>query len=87
MLTFQDCLALSELNEEEILAVAEHENLPEIAALELANTLAQSPAGERRIEEMIADDIAAAQRRGDLPHAAALKLVLRHFLAQHPAAS
>lgn len=87
MLTFQDCLALSELTEDEILAIAEHENLPEAAALELGNSLVQTPSGERRIEEMIVDDIVAAQRAGNLRHAAALKLVLRHFIEQHPSDS
>ncbi len=86
MLTFQDCLALSELNEDEILAIAEHENLPEAAALELGNLLAQTADGERCIEEMIVDDIVAAQRAGNLRHAAALKLVLRRFIEQHPSA-
>ncbi len=31
MLTFDDCLALCELTEEEIDAIAEHEHLPEIS--------------------------------------------------------
>jgi hypothetical protein len=33
---------------------------------------------------MIRDDIAGATARGDHPHAAALKLVLRDFVLQHP---
>jgi len=85
MLSLEDCLALSELSEDEILAIAEHENIPELAALELGNTLVKTAAGERRIEEMIAEDIAAAQRCGNLRHAAALKLVLRRFVAEHRA--
>jgi len=86
MLTFKDCLDFSELTEEEILAIAEHENLPELAALELGNALVQTPTGERRIEEMIVDDIRAAQRVGNVRHAAALKLVLQHYIALHPKA-
>ena len=34
MLTIQDCIELSELTEEEILAIAEHEHIPEMAAIE-----------------------------------------------------
>ena len=83
MLTFKDCLDFSELTEEEILAIAEHENLPELAALELGNALVQTRNGELRIEAMIVDDIAAAQRAGNLRHAAALKLVLQRFIAVH----
>lgn len=34
---------------------------------------------------MILDDIAQARARGDLQHAAKLKLVLKHFVETHPA--
>lgn len=81
MLTLQDCIELSGLTEAEILAIAEHEHIPEIAALELGSCLAASSEGERRIERMIQDDIAAARERGDRRHAAALRVVLRQFLA------
>ena len=37
MLTLQDCIELSELSEEEILAIAEHEHIPEMLAIELGN--------------------------------------------------
>lgn len=40
--------------------------------------------GVPTIWRIILDDIAAARRRGDLVHAAQLKLVLRHFIQSHP---
>lgn len=83
MLTFQDCLGLSELTEEEILAVAEHENIPELAALEFGNYLMRTPSGERRLKRIILDDIAAARKSGNIRHAATLKLVLRHYCQEH----
>jgi hypothetical protein len=83
MLTLQDCLALCELTEDEVLAIAEHEHIPEMAALELGNYLTHTPEGERRIELMIAEDIAAARGRGDLRHAALLKIVLQRYAAAH----
>jgi hypothetical protein len=86
MLTLQDCLALCELTEDEVLAIAEHENLTEIAALELGNYLVHTPAGERRIKAMIVEDIDAARARDDVRHAALLKLVLKHFVDAHAAA-
>jgi hypothetical protein len=86
MLTLQDCLALCELTEDEVLAIAEHENLTEIAALELGNYLVHTPAGERRIKAMIVEDIDAARARDDVRHAALLKLVLKHFIDAHAAA-
>jgi hypothetical protein len=55
-LTFEDCLGLCDLSEEEVLAIAEHEHIPAIAALELANYLIRTPAGEDRVKAMIRDD-------------------------------
>src|SRR5262245_29909423 len=46
MLTIDDCIGLSELSEEEVLAIAEHEHIPQIAAIELGNSLIQTPDGE-----------------------------------------
>ena len=83
MLSLEDCVELSRLTEEEILAIAEHEHLPEMAALELGSYLVQQPDGELRIKAMIRDDIDDAERRGERDRVLALKLVLRHFVAQH----
>jgi hypothetical protein len=69
LLTLQDCIELSELTEEEILAIAEHENIPEMVAVELGNYLVHTPSGEKRIKRMIVDDIAHAKETGNLKHA------------------
>lgn len=84
MLTLEDCIALSDLTEEEILAIAEHEHIPEMAAAELGNYLAHAPDGEHYIKAIIRDDIAAATACGNRDHALALKLLLRKFIAGHP---
>lgn len=83
MLTIQDCIELSELTEDEILAIAEHEHLTEMVALELGNYLVHSPSGEKRIKRMIQDDIAHATETGNVEHAAVLKSVLKHYLENH----
>ena len=62
MLTIQDCIELSELTEEEILAIAQHEHIPEIAAIELGNYLIHTLDGEKRIKAMIVDDLNLARR-------------------------
>ncbi len=85
MLTFDDCLALCELTEEEVDAIAEHEHLPEILALELGSYLTKGPDGQLLIQHMIFDDIQAAQRRGDVLHAARLKRTLRQFIEEQRA--
>jgi predicted transcriptional regulator of viral defense system len=86
MLTIQDCIELSELTEDEILAIAEHEHIPEMAAIEMGNYLVHTPEGEKRIKRMILEDIEHARSHGNLRHAAALKLALRHFVQEHEGA-
>ncbi len=83
MLTFQDCIGLCDLTPEEIAAIAGHEHLPEIAALEFGNYLVHRPDGVPAIRRMILEDMEAAQRRDDLAHALALKVVLHHFCRSH----
>lgn len=86
MLTIAECLDFCGLTEEEVLAIAEHENVDEMAAIAMAGYLVQTQEGERRIRRMIVDDIEAAQARGDAAHAAMLKLALQHFVATHSGA-
>jgi hypothetical protein len=84
MLCLEDCIALSDLSEEEILAIVQHEHIPEMAAAELGNYLVHAPNGEQCIRAMIRDDIAAAIGCGDRTRELALKLVLRNYIVHHP---
>jgi hypothetical protein len=83
VLTFEDCLGLCELSEEEIRAIAEHEHVPEIVALELGSYLLRGPDGDLLVSHMLIDDIRAAAQRGDVMRAAQLKQALRHFIHEH----
>lgn len=83
MLSIEDCIALSDLTEDEIAAIAEHEHIPEMAAAELGAYLVHQADGEARIKAMIVDDIRRAQEHGHHAHAAKLKLCLQHFLETH----
>ena len=65
MITLDDCIALCDLSEEEVLAIAEHEHLPQIVALELGNYLMRGPDGELLVSHMFIDDIRAADQRGE----------------------
>jgi hypothetical protein len=84
MLSLEDCLALCDLTEEEVLAIAHHEHIPEIAAVELGNYLVHTPEGERRIKAIISDDLAEAAENGDRIRVLALKHLLREFILHHP---
>ena len=83
MLTWEDCLALCDLTEEEIRAIAKHEHVPMMAAIELGHYLVRAPHGAPRISRMIVDDIKAARAAGDRLEELKLKAVLNHFIEQH----
>jgi hypothetical protein len=59
-------LGSASLSDDEIRAIAEHEHLPEIVALELGDYLMRGPDGELLVSHMFIDDIRAAERRGDI---------------------
>jgi hypothetical protein len=87
MITLEDCIGLCGLTEEEVLAIAEHEHLPEIAATALAEYLLSQEHGSEKVLDMIVDDIRQAQLiRDDKEHVVALLHVLHHFLKTHPEA-
>ncbi len=86
-ITLEDCVAFCGLTEEQVLAVAEHEHIPEIAATALANYLLSRGEGTGKVRDMIVDDIRQAQHRGDREHVLTLLHVLRHFIKMHPEAA
>jgi hypothetical protein len=86
MITLEDCIGLCGLTEEEVLAVAEHEHLPEIAATALAQYLLSREYGSEDIRDMIVEDIRQAQWSGNKEHVLTLLHVLHHFLLTHPEA-
>jgi hypothetical protein len=86
MITLEDCVAFCGLTEEEVLAIAEHEHMPEIAAAAFAEYLTNQEHGTEKIRDMIVDDIRAAQARNDKEHILTLLHVLHHFLRTHPEA-
>ena len=59
MISLEDCVALCGLTEEEVLAIAEHEQLPEIAATALAQYL---------LKQTTADEATATTRDGVSSH-------------------
>jgi hypothetical protein len=86
MITIEDCIGLSGLTKEEVDAIAEHEHLPEIVATELGSCLVATEVGQSEIRRMIEDDIAEASEHEHHKRAAALKIVLGHFLREHKSA-
>ena len=88
MITLEDCVGFCGLTEEEVLAIAEHEHLPEIAATALAQYLLSQEHGSERVRDMIVDDIRRAQVNGGNKEKVLMLLhVLHHFLKTHPEAT
>ncbi len=87
MITLEDCVGLCGLTEEEVLAIAEHEHLPEIAATALAQYLLSQEHGSETVRNMIVDDIRRAQAGRDKDKLLMLLHVLHHFLKTHPEAT
>jgi hypothetical protein len=68
MITLEDCIGLCGLTQEEVLAVAEHEHLPQVAATAFAQYLLSRDHGTEVIRDMIVEDIRLAQRGGNKEH-------------------
>lgn len=84
MLTLRDCLDLADLTEDEIAAIAQHENIPAIVALELGHQLLRTPEDAQRVRQFIIDDIAAAQARHSCDRCDRFSLTLAQHLKDHP---
>ena len=87
MITAEDCIAMCGLTEAEVLAIAEHEHVPEVAAAALAEYLLErDDHGAEKIRDMIINDIRRALGRDDHARAEELRATLRRFLEGHPEA-
>jgi len=84
MLTLKDCVALSELSEDEVNLIAEHEHIPEIVAAELGNNLLHSAEGITTLKAYLLDCVEHARRAGDPARAETLHAIYCRFEATHP---
>lgn len=83
MLTYEECLELSDLTSEEVDAIAEHEHMDPMIAMALGHYMITHE-GEQKIKRIIMDDIEKAQRDHNYQHAEMLQKVLQHFITTHP---
>ena len=83
MLTYEECLDMSDLTQDEVEAIAEHEHTDPIIAMAMGNYLVTHQ-GESKVKKIILDDIAKAQRKGDKRHEEVLRKVQNHFISTHP---
>ncbi len=84
MITIKDCIGLCDLDEEEVEAVAQHEHIPEIVAIEMVEKLVHQTDGLPKIRQMIVDDLVHAQNAGYEKGIKHWQRVLQHFDEHHP---
>lgn len=86
MISIKDCIDYSDLTEDEVAAIAEHEHLPYASAAQLACCLAQSQEGAELLRCLLKNAVCDASACG---HAEALRTARRaerQFAANHPEA-
>ena len=87
MLTLDDCIAFGELKRDVVLAIAEHERVPEMSAVAIGADLMLQASGLRTIHAMLVAVMRAASERGESDRARALEATLADFVAEFPSAT
>ena len=83
MLTLAECIGMSDLTDDEIAVIAEHEHVPEIVAVELGNGLLQTPKGVFILKCYIVDVLEQAKLAGKRDKVKRLDRLLTRFNAAH----
>jgi hypothetical protein len=84
MITLQECLDFSDLNEDEIHVIAEHERVPEIVAAEMGHALLQTPKGVYQIRQFLLEELERAKLAGHKEKARRIDQAITRFVAAHP---
>jgi hypothetical protein len=84
MISIKDCLDYSDLTEDEVAAIAEHEHLPFASAAQLACCLAQSRDGTEVLRCLLKNAVCDAAQCGHEEALRTAELALNQFDANHP---
>jgi hypothetical protein len=84
MISIKDCLDYSDLTEDEVDVIAEHEHLPYPCAVELACGLAQSEEGTEILRCLLKNALGDAKVQADATALKAAKRAYAQFAADHP---
>jgi len=84
MITLRDCEGLSGVEPDEIEAVAEHEKVPYIVALEKGSWLLEHSWGPPAIRQIIKDDLSIAAAHGSWRHVDELMVTYHHACHRLP---
>lgn len=83
IVTVQECVDMSELSNEAIRAIAEHEHIPEVVAAELGQELLKGAGGIAEIRRMLEKRLELAMQAGEQDKITDCRRVLRSFIASY----
>ncbi|NLF53250.1 MAG: hypothetical protein GX576_02355 [Thauera phenolivorans] len=84
MLSMRDCLDYCDLTDDEVALIAEHEDIPDASAAQLACGLVQTPEGVLVLTHCMLDLVERADRDGDCEKAECARRLVARFMADHP---
>lgn len=84
MLSIRDCLDYCDLTDEDVAIIAEHHDIPEAAAAQIACGLVQSREGTLMLTQFMLDLVDHAEERGDGIRAKRFRDACARFIASHP---
>lgn len=87
MISIKDCIDYSDLTEDEVAVIAEHEHLPYAAAAQLACCLAQTQDGTELLRCLLKNAVCDAATCGHTEALRVAKRAERQFAANHPKAN
>ncbi|MBS0344917.1 MAG: hypothetical protein JSR69_00520 [Proteobacteria bacterium] len=84
MLSIRDCLDYCDLTDEDVAIIAEHHDIPEVAAAQIACGLVQTPEGTLMLTQFMRDLVDEAEESGDRSRAQRFRAARDRFIASHP---
>lgn len=84
MISIKDCLDYSDLTEDEVAVIAEHEHLPYACAAQLACGLAQSQDGTEVLRCLLKNAVCDAKSCGHVEALRIAQSACAQFAANHP---
>lgn len=84
MLSIRDCLDYCDLTEDEVLLIAEHENIPDAAAAQVCCGLVQTPEGVMVLTKFMLELVERAWACGDTRKAERAASLCARFMKDHP---
>jgi hypothetical protein len=84
MLSIRDCLDYSDLTDEDVAIIAEHHDIPDVAAAQIACGLVQTREGTLMLTRFMLDLVDEAEGKGDRAKAKRFREACSRFIASHP---